>query len=208
MHGTEGRISPELQQGMGQQVRTLCAARNLICPFRCRWIPLLEAALASYHMQSLQPSDKSWSILMLSGRSSSRRAEVCLRFCHLNSGAPACLSRYNDGLIFNMRLILAYIQAIKCAREAIVLYCGSLTMPERQSEAPGLLTKAALHCIAAGVQQHSVLMSAMHSCCRCPEVQQAGHFCGAPERHSSVWKAAVGRCCDCRRDSADIERTA
>ena len=76
MRGTENHISPQLQQGMGQHLRTLCAARHLNFLCRCRWRMLLEVALASYHMQSLQLSDRLWSILMRSGRSLSKRAAV------------------------------------------------------------------------------------------------------------------------------------
>ena len=102
--------------GMDQQLRTLCAARYLKSPSRCRWRPLLEAALASYRMQSLQLLDRIWSILMLSGRSSLRRAEVCLSFGHLDSrGASACLNCYSDWLIFSYLYGLACIQAIRCA---------------------------------------------------------------------------------------------
>ena len=50
-------------------------------------------------------------------------------------------------------------------------------------------------------------ITAIHSCCRCPEVQQAGHLCSAPVRHSSVWQAAVRRCCHCGRDPAHLART-
>ena len=131
---------------------------------------------------------------MLSGRSSSRRAEVCLRFCHSDTlwSVLHVSVEYNDDLlIFNMRLILAYIQAIKCAREAIVLYCGSLTMPERQSEAPGLLTKAALHCIAAGVQQHSVLMK-----CNALVLQMSRSTASRPFlRRTGTTQLGVESCC-------------